>query len=335
MDGVVHNGMVADQREPAARRAVQILWELEEGSTLTVGEIQERHCVSEGTARRSFDTVSTHPAVVVEAERPARLCYRNPLLARHPAARTTAVISSCLASSLSSLFSGLKYDTYMRSLRDQFVRHAGLSHSPDHLDRKFMFLAGGGELAVTSSAHLLDDILEGILRSRELETVYSDFDGETTTLTLQPLSLVVHQHQLYMVAFHERHGRYHPYRVARFRSVELTERSFAYPEAEDYQPSKLFEDSFGIFVTNGRPLKVRILLHQRWATYAASHRWHPTQRTRSRRDGRVEVELRTAICAELLQWVLGFGSEAEVVAPKSLRDAVRHEVEALHRRYRV
>lgn len=335
MDGRFHYGRMEDEREAGARRALELLWRLQRGESLAVGDIQALQGVSAGTARRSFNVLQTHPGVVVEkASRPARLIYADPVLASRPAARTTAVISSCLAASLSSLFSGSRYETQMRSLRDQLVRHAGLRHPPEHLDRKFLFLAGGGEQAVTTAAHLLDDILEGVLSSRELDIEYSNFEGSTTNETLRPLSLVVHQHQLYVVAFNARYDRHHPFRVSRFQNVELTNRTFPYPDPDAYAPAELFRDSFGIFVTSKRPVKVRVRLDARWSTYVDFHRWHPTQQTFRRRDGRIDVQLCVVPCPELLQWVLSFGREAEVVAPESLRRLVHRQVEELAMRYR-
>lgn len=316
-------------------RALSALWELQGGKSLSVADIQSLGGVSLGSARRTFKVLQTYPAVFLdEGSRPARLTYRDPALTSRPAARTTAILSSCLATSLSSLFSGLRYEAQMRSLRDTLVRHAGLRQEAEYLDRKFMFLAGGGDQAVATAAHVLDDVLEGILRSQELDVVYSDFGGDTTTSSIRPLSLIVHQHQLYVVAFHKGHQRYHPFRLARIRAVELSGRPFEYPGTAEYNPGSLFTDSFGIFVADRPPAKVRVRLAARWATYAQSHRWHPSQKTTVRRDGRVDVELRVITCPELLQWILGFGHEAEVLAPKILRERVHHVVRQMAKPYR-
>lgn len=326
---------VTNTREVGTRRALELLWKLQQGATLTVEDIQSVLRVSEGTARRCFSSLKTHPGVAVEqGSRPARLVYADPVLASRPTTRTIAVISACLAASFSSLFAGLKYGKQMQLLRDQLVRHAGLRDQPEHLDRKFLFLAGGGEQAVSTSAHLLDDILEGVLRSRELDVEYLNFEGTSTNETLRPLSLVVHQHQLYVVAYHSRHDRYHPFRISRFQKVELTDRTFKYPAASSYTPARLFENSLGIFVTDKKPVKVRVRLASRWRTYVKFHRWHQSQELFPRRDGRVDVHLKVVPCPELIQWVLGFGADAEIVAPKSLRAQIQRAVRELAERYR-
>lgn len=320
-----------DGRGQDVRRALRALQELQRGRSLSVAEIQRLNEVSEGTARRTFELLSEVEGVErVDRPRPARLTYCEPALAGRPTARTIAVIASCLSTSIASLFSGSRYEKQMRTLRDDFLRRVGAGYlSRETLERKFLFLERGGDVAVSTTTHFLDDVLEAVLSSRSLRIRYATFDGLTDHRVIEPLSLVVYDHQLYVVAFHREHGRYHPFRVARIEDAELGEHTFDYPEVEKYDPAALFADSIGIFVGGSRPVHVRVRLAGRWATYARHHRWHLSQETRRRRDGRVDVHLRVVLCPELVQWVLSFGADAEVVAPKGLRDKVALEVNAM------
>ena len=47
--------------------------------------------------------------------------------------------------------------------------------------------------------------------------------------------------------------------------------------------------------------------------------------------GRLEMTLQVADTLEVRRWILGYGSEPEVLAPASLREALRLEAEALAR----
>ena len=57
--------------------------------------------------------------------------------------------------------------------------------------------------------------------------------------------------------------------------------------------------------------------------------WHPSQKLRDLPDGRVEMTLTVADTLEVRRWILGYGVQAEVVAPEGLREALRVEAEAL------
>jgi len=57
--------------------------------------------------------------------------------------------------------------------------------------------------------------------------------------------------------------------------------------------------------------------------------WHSTQRLRELPGGRLELTARVADAVEVRRWLLGFGAEAEVIAPVSLREALRAEAARL------
>ncbi len=55
------------------------------------------------------------------------------------------------------------------------------------------------------------------------------------------------------------------------------------------------------------------------ATYIREREWHPTQKVRDLRDGRVELTFRAGGIYEIIRWVLSWGNAAEVIRPARLR----------------
>jgi len=51
-------------------------------------------------------------------------------------------------------------------------------------------------------------------------------------------------------------------------------------------------------------------------------RWHPTARVQERLDGGCVLRMRVAPTSELVRWVTQFGADAEILAPKGLRQRV-------------
>ncbi len=62
--------------------------------------------------------------------------------------------------------------------------------------------------------------------------------------------------------------------------------------------------------------------------------WHPTQEIREGEDGSLVVTLEVPINYEIVSWILGFGSAAEVLNPASLKERIARELDAARALYR-
>jgi predicted DNA-binding transcriptional regulator YafY len=237
-----------------------------------------------------------------------------------PAPTYPTAVAACFGASLWPLFQGSSYKAGIRDALDDTIGRTRRRAVFKDIDRKFWFLRRGGEPALLDRAPLLDEAIEAVLHHRVIAIEYTRFGGHIEALRLEPLSIVVHDHQLYVIG-RMRGGALHPYRFSRIASVDVLEQTFKYPTRAEYDPERVFRDSFGVFL--GRPVENVVLrLEARWATYARTHRWHESQVVRVASGG-IEVTLRVGVCPELEAWILGFGEQAEVIAPKELREHVR------------
>jgi predicted DNA-binding transcriptional regulator YafY len=281
--------------------------------------LAKRLAVGHATADRLLKAAVRHlPGVIEQREGKTRKVRMTvPTVASEP--RYATAVAACFGASLWPLFEGSTYAEGIREALSHVVGRTRRSSVFKDIDRKFWFLRRGGEPALLDHAPLLDELLEAVLHTRVVSVVYTHFEGAAERLLLEPLSIVVHDHQLYVVG-HDERGRLHPYRFARIDAVDVLDDTFAYPSRTEYDPEQVFHDSFGIFL-NLPAQDVELKLHKRWATFALSHRWHLSQ-TVERRDDHVRVRLHVRVCPELEAWILGFGDEAEVIAPAALREKI-------------
>jgi hypothetical protein len=116
-------------------------------------------------------------------------------------------------------------------------------------------------------------------------------------------------------------------------TAEREEANFSYPTQSEYDPDQIFEDSFGVFLGADFAVRdVQVKLTGGWSNYSQFHRWHRSQRIIRCADG-VIVHLRARVCPELKAWILGFGEDAEVLAPAELRDEIARRLEQAASRY--
>jgi predicted DNA-binding transcriptional regulator YafY len=62
------------------------------------------------------------------------------------------------------------------------------------------------------------------------------------------------------------------------------------------------------------------------ARWVREKQWHPSQRLRPCKDGRLEVSFRLTHLAEVRRWVLSYGAACEVLEPSELRQQVVEEL---------
>lgn len=69
------------------------------------------------------------------------------------------------------------------------------------------------------------------------------------------------------------------------------------------------------------------------ADYVESREWHKSQQIEERTDGSIVLHLEVSNDQPLRSWILSFGSHARVLAPASLADGIRGELERAHEVY--
>lgn len=230
-----------------------------------------------------------------------------------------AALASCFMAGLGRMFRGTAYEHGMMQARESIVARNARAAAFQHLTRKFHFVERGGDPALRFESGRLDDLVEAVLMQRRIQMTYEGFDGARRRVDGEPLSLLIHEHQLYILV-RDRAGGLHAYRFSRIRTLRVLSDVFDYPTPQEFDPEQALSLVWGVFVDCDATLsEVRVKFAPKWATYARTHRWHVTQRTES--DG-VTVTFRIRPCREFDAWLRSFGSEIEVVSPSWLREKV-------------
>src|SRR5207253_4136154 len=243
------------------------------------------------------------------------------------------MIAACVGASLAKLFEGTTYEKGMHDLVQYVSREAVHPERSQDSRRQFVFLVRGGEKALPEKEDVLEEVVDALQRRRGLQLRYRDFVGARKSVRIEPLSLAVYDHQLYVIG-RPRGGPTHAYRFSRIETAEAVGGTFPYPDKDSYDPERVFADSFGIIVDDKYPIEqIEMSLAPRWASFVRSHRWHRSQESFVR-AGRVHVRLRVRVCPEIVSWILGFAADVRVLEPQSLRRRVARlsrEMEKAHR----
>ena len=258
---------------------------------------------------------------------------------REPQAKTVpnaTVVAACFGASLARLFHGTAYEKRLKDVVAHVLESVRDVPRFANRERQFLFIPGGGERALRrKGAEFLDTIVDAILDNCVLRLKYVNFAAATETLVMQPLSLALHEHQLYVLGSVQ--GEHRIVRFSRVTAAMKLKERFEYPVLDDYDPDVVFRDSLGVFIRDDdergiQVRKVQIRLTPQWSSYVKTHRWHESQRHSVDAHG-VLLELRVRTGPELERLILGFGPDAEVISPPDLREKIAHMAAQLAAKY--
>jgi predicted DNA-binding transcriptional regulator YafY len=185
--------------------------------------------------------------------------------------------------------------------------------------------AAGAKLQAPAAEHL-PMIHTALAERRTLRTrYYSASRDREDVRDIDAYHLTLHDGGLYLVAHCHLRDDIRIFAVERMRSVEPTRGRFEVPASFD--ADKYLAGAWGML--RGDAVSVRVVFARSLARYIRERVWHASQKLRDLPDGRLEMTLSVADTLEVRRWILGFGVEAEVVAPEGLREALRIEAEKL------
>lgn len=139
-------------------------------------------------------------------------------------------------------------------------------------------------------------------------------------LAIEPSALT---HALYLLAFDESRKARRTFKVERIISASLTPATFEPPAG--YSAAAELARAWDV-IADDEPLEVVIRFSPAVAKRAAETRWHPSQELDQQPDGSLIWRGLVSGTREIRIWIMGWGAEAEVLAPPSLRADVAAEL---------
>ncbi|MDX1964517.1 MAG: WYL domain-containing protein [Pirellulales bacterium] len=208
-------------------------------------------------------------------------------------------------------------------LGDTALRYLEQMSDAVHVTRR------GGNYA--HKAALIDELLQGLEDRQVVWLTYrSQQATEPVTYDVHPYGLTCHRGALYLIGFAPQHNSIRTWKIDRIEKVERDVMPFTRPR--DFNMEDHLAGSFGVYQEHA-PVRVEIRFFREVARYVQETRWHESQSLTPQADGTLLATFDLTSTAEIKQWALSFGSQAEILAPEELRAAVKKEIETLAQRY--
>jgi len=181
----------------------------------------------------------------------------------------------------------------------------------------------GAQAPVTHSDGLdkiFAQLQQAIVKKRKVNIRYhSLFEGAIIDVELCPYHLLYNNRAWYVLGRSSLHESVRTFKLNRIRELITTERCFV--DGEDFDVYEYFGRAWSM-IPEGRIYNIKLLFLPKVANNVAEVQWHSTQKVVRNSDGSVTVEFRVDGLGEITWWILGYGDQVQVLAPKTLRKKV-------------
>jgi len=181
-----------------------------------------------------------------------------------------------------------------------------------------------GELTGKTGQEWIEVIYDAIVNYKTLIIHYKPYGGETNTRTISPYLLKEYRNVWYMVACanETKHkGGTNLFKLNRIQKIEPCDATFEIEEkfsAEDY-----FKYSLGVYHVHGaEPIEVKLKFNRQLIPLISETKIHASMEIISKTEEEMVVTFTVYNTIELKNKILSYGSSAEVLSPKELREEI-------------
>jgi len=171
---------------------------------------------------------------------------------------------------------------------------------------------------------------QAIQQQRQLQIhYYTKTREEWTERVVEPYVIVFRGGAWYLIAYCHLREDVQIFRVDRIERAALLSVRSDIPR--NFSAEAFLAGSW--FIEQGEPVRVRLRFGKDAARWVREAKYHPSQLITEQGDGSLLFEVTVRGRREITRWILGYGSQVEVLAPPELRDAVLDEAERMRGMY--
>ena len=178
---------------------------------------------------------------------------------------------------------------------------------------------------------LINKIYQAILNAKQLRITYYSYSRDATSeRAVDPYILTFRRRAWYLVAFCHTRKEIRMFRVNRIERLNYTGETFPYPS--DFSLEEYMASSWQT-MRSGEETEVVVKFDAKIAPLIKEVNWHPSQQIEDLPDKSILYTVTVTGTKEISLWILGYGHQAEVISPESLREEIVAVAEKMCRRY--
>ena len=185
---------------------------------------------------------------------------------------------------------------------------------------------------VPSARNRLPIIIDSLKQLKRIAFAYKAYDrSQAHQVVIEPYCVRIFKQLWYVIGCNVKDKKVKTYALDRMNDLHITADSYTIPEA--FSAEKYFADCFGIITSHGQAKDIVLRVKPMQAKYFRSLPLHHSQRE----DLHDEYSLfyyHMHLTYDLIQQLLSYGPEIEVVSPRELRVSIKQKLEEALQQYR-
>ena len=305
-------------------RTLSIIRDLDRSDGVDLYELSERYGTNVRTIRRDLEGLQAVGLPLAEQDGESdtrrkrwRVAYKDRLGKLADLFEVTHYLALRIAMD-SGVGKASNLFTALEDLADKIERHLGSAERQQLRDIAGAFHSYEKFAYRERAADVFWPLISAIADKRLCRIVYRAprADARDKEIRILPLRMFLYHQAIYLHAYVPKHKSIITLNLQRLRELKVLDET-ATPPA-DYRPEKLEDSAFGVFVG---PTTEKFVLRfdTEVAPYIRERTWHPTEKSRTLPDGRLELTFTCSPSYEVSSWVASWRQHVEVVAPASLR----------------
>lgn len=198
----------------------------------------------------------------------------------------------------------------------------------------FITHVGSSNYQSNEYTSILDDIYSAMESQCSVVIKYrSQESTRAESYSIDPYHIMLHKGSIYIIGYSHKVNAMRHWKLNRVEQTELLY-NVKFNKDPSFNIGKYMSGSFGVIHFPTEKLqKVKIRFDESVARYVSEHVWSNSQKLTTQPDGSVILELKLNNTVEVKNWVMSFGSHAEVLKPSYLRDEIVADLQAALKKY--
>ncbi|MBW8000744.1 MAG: transcriptional regulator [Planctomycetes bacterium] len=161
---------------------------------------------------------------------------------------------------------------------------------------------------------------KAIVNKKKIKLVYhSLFENKIVEPVICPYHLMYNHRAWYVLGFSHIHKAVRTFKLNRIKNIELLDKCFL--DGDKFDVDDYLGQAWSM-IPEGRIYNIKLKFTPKVAHNVGEVNWHSTQKTDYKNDGSAIMEFRVDGLNEIIWWILGYGDQVLVLAPKALRTRI-------------